>query len=825
MNLIKILSSIVLTLAFGASVLADVEPKSVDAAHLKLDLKKLTVLGSVLYIGAHPDDENTAVLAYLSLGRALRTAYLSLTRGDGGQNLIGPEQGEKLGIIRTQELLAARQLDGAEQYFTRAIDFGYSKTPEETIRLWGRDKVLSDVVWVIRRFRPDVIILRFPAQGGGHGHHAASGILGKEAYEAAADPKMFPEQLRWVKPWRAKRLLWNSFGRESQTGPDIISIDVGGYNPLLGESYREIAGQSRSMHKSQGMGAPEIRGPSVNTFERLGGEPFSSDLMDGVDTSWGRIPGGEPIGRLLERAYSEFHVDRPWAITPILVEAYSRMAALKDDPWIQLKMRDTLEAIRLCSGLWLEAITPVPSAIPGQTVEVRLTAINRSSLPFQLMRVELAGRESTPGSPVNLADNIPYSENLQLTVPSDASYSQPYWLRAKPDGFTYRVEDQTLVGLAEEGPPFSARVTLRLGVNELSFDVPVLHRWTDPVEGERYLTFEVSPEVSVAVEEPVMVFADTAARTVRVTVTSEGEGISGDLRLSLPGDWTASPAVIPFAFKAKGETRAFDFQVAPVDHARIADFLAVAEVRGKKLTCSLSTIDYRYFPPQTVLTPADGRLLRLDLKKVGSRIGYVMGSGDLVPQALREMGYEVTLLSDEQLVGADLSSYDAIVTGIRAYNTREMLAQAQSRLLDYVRAGGTLVEQYNTPQGLVMSDLGPYPFRLSRERVSVEDTPVTFTADHPLMTAPNRIEPDDFAAWVQERGLNFPAQWDPRYQTPVSSADPGEAQLKGGILFARYGKGVFIYTAYSWFRELPAGVPGAYRLFANLVSARGADGD
>ena len=826
MKINRLCFSLILSLSLCVTCLGGLEPRSADAAQLKSDLKKLTVLGSVLYIGAHPDDENTAVLAYLSRGRLYRTGYLSLTRGDGGQNLIGAEQGEKLGVIRTQELLAARQVDGAEQYFTRAIDFGFSKTPEESIRLWGKEKVLSDVVWVIRKFRPDVIILRFPKQGGGHGHHSASAVLGEEAFSAAGDPARFPEQLKWVSPWQAKRLLWNTWNRgdqSQQSGPDLLSLDTGGYNPLFGKSYLEMAGQSRSMHKSQGMGAPERRGRSIDQFRLVAGEAFERDLMDGVDTSWSRVKGGEPIGRLLEQAYAEYQVENPSAVVPVLVDAYARMGSLAADPWVKQKMADTLEAIRACSGLWLEAIAPVASAIPGQTVELRLTAINRSSLPLKLESVTVGASGPIQPPSADLQDGVPVSVASRLTISPDAAYSQPYWLGSKPDGFEYHVEGQSMVGLAQGPPPFHARFSVRLGATALDFDVPALYRWTDHVQGERYRVFEVAPEVSVDLEEPVVAFLDTAAKKVRVILTSDGDGVSGDLRLSLPQGWTATPAAAPFQFASKGESQTFSFEVAPIDHARTGAFHAVAEVRGRQISSSVSTLDYPHFPPQTVLTPAEGSLLRLDLKKTGTRVGYIMGSGDLVPQALRQIGYEVTLLSDEQLLEGDLSQYDAIVVGIRAYNTRARLAQAQARLLEYVTQGGELLVQYNTPQDLVTQDLGPYKFSLSRDRVSVEDSPMTLSA-HPLLDAPNQIGPDDFAGWVQERGLNFPGQWDPRYDAPVSTEDPGEAPLKGGILFTRYGKGVYIYTSYSWFRQLPAGVPGAYRIFANLLSARGANG-
>ena len=807
-------------------VFPGVRPRQVDSAALKLQLKKLTVVGNVLYLAAHPDDENAAVLAYFSRGRLLRTGYLSLTRGDGGQNLIGSEQGALLGVIRTQELLGARDIDGAEQFFTRAVDFGYSKTSEETLRLWGKEAVLSDVVWVIRKFQPDVIITRFTPDTGGHGNHTASAILAEEAFKAAADPTRFPEQLKWVKPWKVKRLLWNMYnwGRYSEAErSDALAIDVGEYNALLGSSYRELAGDSRSMHKSQGMGAPEGRGSSANYFKNVAGEPAKSDIMEGIDVSWARIPGGPPIGELLQKAWSSYQFENPSAVVPLLVQAYKMMQKLEADPMVRHKSEETLEAIRLCSGLWLEAVSDRASATPGQQASINLAVINRSPLPLRLISASVNPGGGSKQIGVPLEDNVPATVTMPVSIPSDMAYTQPFWLAQPGTPYLYRVDDQQNIGLAESPPPFRASVQVSLNGDELAFQIPVLYRWVDPVEGERYRVFDVAPEFSVRVDEPVTVFADGAGKTVRVAVTNRNSGpASGTLSLQMPSGWSANPSTISVSLAIGGESRDFDFQVSPSAGAGSGPVRAVVDVAGKSVAWSVDEIQYPHIPAQAVLEESKGALLRLDLKKVGQRVGYIMGSGDFVPEALRQMGYEVRLLSDEDLAVGNLSLYDAIVVGIRAYNTRAVLQSVQSRLLDYVSGGGTMVVQYNTLQELLRTDLGPYPFSVSRERVSVEEAPVKFTApQHTLLTTPNRISSSDFEGWVQERGLYFPGPWDPRYETVVSTADPAEHALDGGVLYARYGKGVYIYTSYAWFRELPAGVPGAYRFFANLVSARG----
>ncbi|HXK62059.1 MAG TPA: PIG-L family deacetylase, partial [Acidobacteriota bacterium] len=698
---------------FVSASFADVRPKSVDAAALKLQLKKLTVLGNVLYIAAHPDDENTAVLAYLSKGRLLRTGYLSLTRGDGGQNLLGPEQGRLLGVIRTQELLRAREIDGAEQFFTRAVDFGYSKTAEETLRLWGKEEILSDVVWVIRRFQPDVIITRFTPQGGGHGNHTASAILAAEAFDAAADPSRFPEQLRWVKPWRARRLVWNmySWGRLSEDDrKGALAIDVGEYSPVLGKSFREIAGQSRSMHKSQGMGAPEARGSSTNYFKVLAGEPAATDLMEGIDLSWNRVPGGAAVGEVLQKACQSFDFEKPSQVVGLLVQAYQMIQKLEPSPLVRYKSEETLETIRLCSGLWLEAVADRASASPGQQIEVKTSAIKRSHLPVKLLSIALEPGGESREADIPLEYNIPAAVTVPLVIPRDASYTQPYWLTEEGTPYRHRVEDQRNVGLAEGTPPFHATMRLAVADAKLVFEVPVIYQWVDPIEGERHRIFEVAPEVSVQLHQPVTLWSDGQPRKVKVTVTNGSGSAAGTVSLDLPEGWSSSPGSFPFAMSTVAESKDFEFEVSPSAVGVSGPVTAVADLGAKVIRSSVVKIRYPHIPPQTVLEESRAVLLRVDVATIGRRVGYIMGSGDSVPEALRQLGYEVILLSDEDLSVRDLSGYDAIVVGIRAYNTRPILRSAHSRLLGYVAAGGTLVVQYNTLQDLIRTDLGPYPF-------------------------------------------------------------------------------------------------------------------
>jgi LmbE family N-acetylglucosaminyl deacetylase len=809
-------------------------PARTDAAETEAALRKLLVTGSVLYVGAHPDDENTALLAYLARGRGARTAYLSLTRGDGGQNLLGTEKGELLGVVRTQELLAARRVDGARQFFTRAIDFGFTKSPEETFRFWGHDEVLADVVWVIRSFRPDVIITRFPTTGeGGHGQHTASAILAGEAFDAAGDPARFPEQLKYVEVWKPKRLLWNTFnfrpGERPKDADKMVSADVGAYDPLLGKSYTEIAAESRTMHKSQGQGTPERRGPAPNFFAHIKGEPASKDIFEGVDMTWRRIKGGDAVGQLIEEAARKYDASNPSAVLPTLVRAYALLSNMETaktpaDPLVFEKREELGEVIRACAGLWIEAVAPEPYATPGGEVKVTTTLVNRSDFPmkFESVGVSSAGADVTRAE---LKNNEPLTRETVRRVPPDADYSQPYWLREEPRAGLFSVNERSLVGRPENSPPLDVNVSIVAGEGAgdvLSFDVPVLYRWIDPVRGTLYRPVAVVPEVALSVEEKTLVFPDREPKPVRVTLRNNTAAeTTGTLRLKLPVGWNATPDSVPVTLKGKGEEFRAAFNVTPPQGASVASLAAEFDSGGHVFTRGLNEINYPHIPPQTLFPIAGAKLVRVDLRRRGHSIGYVMGSGDEVPEALRQVGYDVTLLSDEDLAGADFSKFDAVIVGVRAYNTRAALRQQQKRLLEYVERGGTMVVQYNTPdRTLEGAQVGPYPFKLTQDRVTDETAAVSLLApEDALLNAPNKITAEDFAGWVQERGLYFASDWDARYTPLFASHDPGEQDSKGSTLVARYGKGTYVFTSLAFFRQLPAGVPGAYRLFVNMISA------
>jgi len=798
-----------------------------NATEVGLALEKLNVLGTALYLAAHPDDENTAMISWLSKERQVRTGYLALTRGDGGQNLIGDEKGPGLGVIRTQELIAARGIDGGSQFFSRAIDFGYTKSPEETMKVWGHDEILADAVFVIRKFRPDIIITRFPSTGeGGHGQHTASAMFAEEAFEAAADPSRFPEQLTLVEPWQVRRLFWDDFrpfwgrGDRNVDLSKSVKVDIGAYNERLGRSYTEIAGDARSMHKSQGFGAAERRGSYLNYLTLTKGTPAAADPFEDIDLTWNRVEGGERVARLVNEAIENWNPEKPSAIIPSLTAVLQALDALDDSHWVEIKRREVLEIIRSATGLWLEAIAEDVSATPGGSVKIRLTSINRSDASVRLLSV-VSPWSSWTGDARELGINAPEQIELDVVVPQDAAVTQPYWLRRQPGGGRYEVEDVPLIGNAENGPALAFSFRLEVAGYPVRYDVPVLHRRVDPVRGEVYRPFVIEPLVTVAFEDPVYLFPDTTSRDLRVNVRAGAPSVEATVSVDAPPGWTVEPASRLATLSQKGDETLVSFRLTPINGRGVSTLAASARVGGETYRQARSFVEYEHIPTQVWYEPATAKLVREDLARRGSKIGYVEGSGDEVPEALRQVGYDVTMLDESTIAGGDLSGFDAIVLGVRALNTRDDVVRHYDRLLGYVEQGGTMVVQYNTTGRDAPSRIGPWPMKISRDRITEEDAPMTFlvASDHPIASSPNTIKPADFDGWVQERGLYFAGEWDEKYQPILSGADSGEEAVNGGLLYGRFGKGVFVYTGLSFFRQLPAGVPGAYKLFLNLVSA------
>jgi LmbE family N-acetylglucosaminyl deacetylase len=803
-------------------------PHRPDAAEIQLALKKLRVLASVLYVAAHPDDENTRLIATMTRGRLADAAYLSMTRGDGGQNLIGPEIGEVLGIIRSQELLAARRIDGGRQYFTRAVDFGFSKSSEETLRIWDKEQVLSDTVRVYREFQPDVVITRFPAAAGTtHGHHTASALLAREAFAAAADPKRFPEQLDRVGVWRPRRILWNTsrwfYDNNEEFKPEaLLKIDTGEWSPLLGESFAELAARSRSLHRSQGFGSSGTRGEVLEYLEHVDGESARRDLFEGVDTSWGRIAGGAPIGALLDRAYRGFDPENPAGVVPFLLEARGKLLALPPGRWTSVKRVELDRAIAACLGLFLEATAETAAAAPGDKLKINLEAANRSPVGVKLKRVTVpaAGAEEIAGH--DLAGGARFEKTLEIALPADLPDSQPYWLRNKGTPGMFRVEAPALIGLPENPPALT--VVFALEVNGIPFPVeqPIVYKWTDPARGERYRPFEVIPAVAVELSEKVFVFPEDASQEVPVRVRAGRSGVEGMVRLEAPPGWRVSPPSRELRLAQKDAVQTLKFEIRPPQAASVGILRAVAEAGGRRFQRGLVRVEYDHIPPQIHLPAAEARVVRLDLKRRAQTIGYLQGAGDQIPAGLRQIGYTVIELTEGDLLPERLQRFDAVILGVRAYNTLERIGLHQPALFSYVKAGGALIVQYNTAHDLHVEAVAPYPLKIARDRVTEEDAAVRFLLpDHPVLNVPNRITAADFEGWVQERGLYFADEWGDPFEAVLSSNDRGEPPRDGGLLVAKHGAGYFVYTGYSWFRQIPAGVPGAYRLFVNLISLGG----
>ena len=833
----KRLSILIIFLLSSGLVFSQTAPPS-DLVTIEQSFKKLDVLGSVLYVAAHPDDENTRLLAYLAQEKHYRTGYLSLTRGDGGQNLIGNEQGEQLGLIRTQELLAARRVDGAEQFFSRANDFGFSKGPGETLKIWDREKVLSDVVWVIRKFRPDVIICRFPTTGeGGHGHHTASAILAQEAFTAAADPNRFPEQLKYVQVWQAKRLLWNtfSFGSVNTTSPDQFKVDVGVYNPIIGKGYGEVAADSRSNHKTQGFGTAKTRGEAIEYFKTILGDAPKADLMDGVNTTWGRV-GAEDISTQLSAIKKDFDVDHPDKSVPALVNLLGKVEKVKDDYWRTQKTKELSELIAACAGLWFESYAAEPVYALGDAISVKTQFLLRNNIdvsvsgmyytyyneqfPVQINNVFTAGDASKYILNKNVNTVQDFTSQFQAGV-----ITQPYWLTYPKsvgmydidylDNPGHKVTPKTL----PENIPYSAHITFKILNKEIEFERPIKFKYVDPARGELYEPLVVAPPVTANIEAKDYIFNSTQPQTVQVKLKSFTKA-SGSISIKPIDGWKISPEKIDFDGKNKGDEWMETFTVTPTDSKpKTSIFEAEVTANGKTFDLGIKTIAYNHIPTITLFPPAQANLINIDLKIAGKKIGYIAGAGDQMPDALRQVGYDVHMLTEAEIMNNDLSIYDAIITGVRAFNVDDRIPFEQPKLMEYVKNGGNLLVQYNNNAGVLVPQIGPYPFRPVNQRVTDETAKVTFLdPTSSVLNYPNKITDADFDGWIQERGLYYVSDIDPKYQTPLAMNDPGEQPNKGSLIVADYGKGRFVYTSLAFFRQLPAGVPGAYRLFVNLLS-------
>ena len=746
------------------------KPVQMSSGEILHAMKKLNVLGSVLYMAAHPDDENTRLLAYMAKDRQFKTAYMAMTRGDGGQNLIGNEQGTDLGLIRTQELLAARRVDGAEQFFSRAFDFGFSKSTDEALRMWDKEKILSDAVWVIRNFRPDIIITRFPEDSrAGHGHHSGSAVIAREAFIAASDPKRFPEQFQYgVTPWQVKRIMWNtfSFGNTNTTAENQLKIDVGSYVPLLGKSIGEISAESRSQHRSQGFGSASSRGSATEYFTPVLGEKVEKDPMDGVDVSWARVEGGSAIAALVNKMINSFNTSDPAASLPLLISIRKELENIKDAHWKKIKMLEVDKLIQMTSGLFMEALADKLEVKQGDTLKVNIGFNNRSGAAISLVGISLDGIVADYNTALNKNQN--WTNTYVIPIAADRPFTQPYWLLNDMNKGSFNVTDQRSIGMAQNKPTFNVSAKLNILGTPISYEVPVMYREVDPAKGEFFSPAIISPAKTISTAPKPNLIRETAGKS------------NSMIQDQSTTKTNASAALLK------------------------------------------TSIQYEHIPAITYFNKVKELNIKVDLKTTGKKIGYIVGAGDKVMDMIELMGYEVTVLGKEDITAEKLKQFDAVITGVRAYNVHDWLNEKYDVLMAYVENGGNMVVQYNTNSfagPMTKTKMGPKPFVISRGRITDEESAVVFIEPQdPVLNYPNKINNNDFSNWIQERGIYFADDFDKDYKAILSMHDSGEGDLKGGLIVRSQGKGRFIYTGLVFFRELPAGVPGAIRLFANLIS-------
>ena len=802
--------------------------QQLSSAEIFQKIKKLNVLGNVLYLAAHPDDENTRFISYCANEKMFNTGYLSLTRGSGGQNLIGTEIRDELGIIRTQELLSARKIDGGEQFFSRANDFGYSKNPKETLEIWDHQKILADVVWVIRKFRPDIIVCRFPTNGkGGHGHHTSSALLASEAFELSADSSKFKEHLKYVNTWKPKRVVINT-GRWwndniSDDDPAVVSLDIGGYNKLLGTSYNELAALSRSMHKSQGFGSTGKRGEYLEYFEYLKGDSAKNNLFEGVDFSWKRA--GEntlssqnitsSVHRLIDEIIRNYNGADPSQSIPRLIKVKELMVKIEDRFWREKKIEEVEDIILQCSGLFLEMTTLSSKKTARDSVSFTLEIVNRSNLKMQLKSIACRDLKFYKKYEKTLKENHVLNLNNKTNIPKTIPISQPFWLLNSPSKGSYNFDSFSLIGNSENHPSAEFEITVEIGGQLINYKRPLIFKWNDPVKGEQTKNWIVCPKVTANINENIMIFSEQKKQSISVTLTAHTKDQTGAINIIKPEGWEV---IGPKEYNLKeiDQQIELEYQISPQKKAKNG-FLEF-ELNSQE-AFGFKTLNYDHIKQQTWFPKSKLQLSYLNLDIVPKKIGYLMGAGDLIPDYLKILNYDIELLSSEELTLNKLKNYDVIITGVRFFNVNESSSKIVPFLMEYTKQGGNVIVQYNTSYRLKTKDFSPYPIKISRDRVTQEDAPVTFlNSSHPVMNYPNKILKEDFDSWVQERGLYFPNGWSKEYETIFSWNDRGEKPKKGSLLIAKYGKGYYTYTGISFFRQLPQGVSGAYKLLVNIIS-------
>ncbi|MEE2637836.1 MAG: PIG-L family deacetylase [Acidobacteriota bacterium] len=850
---------------------------------LGLLLRQINNTGTFMMATAHPDDENNALLAKLSHGEGIRTTLVTATRGDGGQNEIGPELFDALAVLRTEELLAAHRLDGAEQYFTRAVDFGYSFSREETFDKWDREIILGDFVRLIRTIRPDVITGLSPDGEGGGQHHQASAILGREAYAAAADPTRFPEQLAdGLRPWQPRKFYFSAgfpffIGGGGRGGPGridragavetVVDVNLGRFDPLLGRTYAQIGSHARSMHKCQGMSPiVSLPGPASSRYRLVettiprGMEGDEQSLFSGVDTTIEgliRFAGGQPprdlsvgLGALSRHgataltAFERGAVDAQRAAllaglgTVRTLRGTLGTLGLPEESVYELDFRlarkesQYEEAVLLAHGIRLDVFTDDGVVTPDQPITVFAQAANFGETAAEVGQVRftgLAGQRLTCGADVMVAGGV-YQCESQLRVPETASYTDIHWERL-PDAARYQFDTDVPFGVPFRPTPFRASFEIDFGSGQITIERPITFRnGGDVIAGEKHMELHVVPRFAVEVTPAITIAPLGAAseREVRVAVRNGGrESATGTVRLDLPDSWEQTPDEVSVQFSREDEVRTARFVVRPGVGVAAGQYQIGArfESDGATYDQGYRVVEYPHIGRRHLVFASVAAFKVIDVSlEPGLRVGYVDGVGDAVPPAIEQLGAEVESLTADQLAYGDLTDFDVIVTGVRAYERNDVLRANNDRLLDYVETGGTLIVQYNKFE-FNEAQYGPYPARVSRGRVTDEHAPITLLApDHQLFGVPNVVTDRTWDDWVQERGLYFLGDKDPAYTDLVELRDPfpsNSGLQRGALVEARYGAGRWVYVGLGLWRQLPAGTTGAYQLLANLLSLGG----
>ncbi len=822
MNL-KIISLLITSLFCSINPFFGQELNFYSSSNISFMLDKLDVFGKVLYIAAHPDDENTRLITYLANERKYETGYLSATRGGGGQNFLGTHLKENLGVIRTQELLEARKIDGGKQFFSSALDFGYSKGPVETLKFWNEEKILSDFVWIIRKFRPDILITRFNQTPGiTHGHHTSSAILANKAFNLSGDPDAFPEQLEYVKVWKPKRIMWNTSSFFTNINEldesEMIKLDVGVYNSKIGKSYNELASESRSMHKSQAFGSLRRRGSEIEYLIYSQGNKSTNDLMEDIETSWERVNPSETLLNHIKKAQDSFNINYPYKIIDDLSLAYKELNRLVDRDWREIKKNEIKNLIKASSGLFFESLSNVDLASSGNEITINFDVINRSPYLIKLEKIEIFDNEYIIGD--TLDNNILLSLNKKVIIPDFLTFSEKYWLREKPNFGSYNIENLLDVGNADNEPSILSKFTFRINNQLISYLSPVVFKKNNPVKGDDYKPFVIGNPIYINPKNKLELFVNTNKKKIDLEIISGVNNMSARIYPYVDENIKVEPEYVDVNLKNKNDKVDISFEVTLLNGVKTDNNISFfSDIDGIKYSRGIELVNYDHISPQTRFPSSEIKIIDFNLNIKSNKIGYIMGSGDKIPEALSTVGYEVDLLEKDDISIEKISNYDAIILGIRAYNSDNSLYEIKPILIEFMSKGGNVIVQYNTSRNLDTDNFAPYPFTLSRNRVSQEDAPVTIlNKEHRALSYPNKISQNDFDGWVQERGLYFPDSWSEKYEVIISSNDQGETANKGGILISKVGKGHFVYTSYSWFRQLPSGVSGAYRLFSNLIS-------